>query len=1419
METLIFIAVLVVLVPPVLAIISIVSVSNLKYRVQKLEADIESLQTAIASLVHERARWTEEAQTAQETQKEQEEERTERFDTAGVSVDAVNNVSPLTDAITPEERQEQTLTPLRAEPFAGSFEWPEGMHWTVPANKNAAQDSAKEALSTASMAELKPETVSSVIQPINTEPENVAMPSEDTVTDSSLPLSPEFAAPVSAVQTDTGRSDVGESPDLAGEKQTLPEQVVPEAPAGIWMQDLPENQEERPSPQPPVARDRAKEKPSLGAKAVNKLMEWFTTGNVPVKIGVLVLFAGVAALLKYVTDQGWLSFPMEFRLLGIAGLALGALGFAWRQRERQRTFSLSLQGGAIGILLLTVFAAFKLYGFLPASLAFGLTTALVVGTGLLAVMQDARILAVFAILAGFLSPIWLSTGSNNHVALFSYYAILNAGIFGMAWWRSWRMLNLLGFAFTFGIGTFWGALQYAPEKFASTEPFLLLFFAFYLVIPILYARSFVGNKRDMVDAALVFGTPLVAFSLQSVLLQDFPRYVLAANAFGLGVLYAVLARFLASGKAFKELVPAYIALAAGFMTLAVPLAFSAQQTSCIYALEGAALVWWGIRQARQITQYSGLALQVLAAGTLVYSMESYFMQNAAGLAVVNPTFVTLLMLAAAGLFCTWVYWANACGRLGEKDKYSRDKILLLYLWGLLWWCVAGWWQIKYVVDVTQSLHAGLMFAVLTAWLAAEARRKCKILLLPVTTMAGFVLVVMFCLMQTHAYGTPLTGYGWLAWAVYAVLAGRSIYCLRQDETQLVEKVQLLWWPTWALMLTLALKWWGVQSAVAADWVWAVQILPWVTLIVLTLWFWGIVRQPLGMRFDACRDQLQGLLFAAAGLWWLSVLMQPADSTPFIWLPVLNPIELLQLLFVGLLWYWLKKQNTQTWLLPLQQNMLFAVAGFLLTSVMTLRAVHHWAGVPWSEEIFAYQQAQTYLSMVWSVLGGVMVWRGVYKKQMPLQNAGIGLQLLAAIAFGLSLLKPIEPSDAILTPVFINMLLLAFAGLGSAWCYHTCAENKDVRERQAGIMFYVWGMLCWLVAGLYQIDRLVPESYVLSFVLVLVALTGWLAAEVHRVRPALLLGVTTMAGIGLAVPLALLQSSGGGYPFADGGWLGWLCYGIFGWRALLCLRQESIQWPAKAAQLIWWPVWMLVLGLVMQWWSVSLELGAGWQHAAIVLPWLLLAGATLWLWERVRLPLGVAFDASRRVLQSALFYVGVLWWLYALFLPAQTEPFIWLPVLNPLDAMQLCFAGMLIFWLRTDKSAQRFSGTTQVLMYSAMLFALASTMVLRGVHHWGGIPWDGALMHSTLAQTGLSVVWSVLGVLAWIRGSRRGLRELWWVGAILMGVVLAKLILVDRQNLGNVLGITSFIAYGLLCVVVGYLAPAPPREALQNDKEQ
>ena len=166
--------------------------------------------------------------------------------------------------------------------------------------------------------------------------------------------------------------------------------------------------------------------PNVIERGIGAVKRWFTEGNVPVKIGMLVLLAGVAALLKYVSDQGWLVLPIELRLAGVTVAALGLLAFGWHQRERRQLFALALQGGAIGVLLLTIFAAFKRFDLIPPAFAFASSIALVAGLCVLAVVQNSRTLAVLGILAGFMAPLWLSTGSGNHVGLFSYYAVLNA---------------------------------------------------------------------------------------------------------------------------------------------------------------------------------------------------------------------------------------------------------------------------------------------------------------------------------------------------------------------------------------------------------------------------------------------------------------------------------------------------------------------------------------------------------------------------------------------------------------------------------------------------------------------------------------------------------------------------------------------------------------------------------------------------------------------------------------------------------------------------------------------------------------------------------------------------------------------------------------------------------------------------------
>ena len=87
------------------------------------------------------------------------------------------------------------------------------------------------------------------------------------------------------------------------------------------------------------------------------------------------------------------------------------------------------------------------------------------------------------------------------------------------------------------------------------------------------------------------------------------------------------------------------------------------------------------------------------------------------------------------------------------------------------------------------------------------------------------------------------------------------------------------------------------------------------------------------------------------------------------------------------------------------------------------------------------------------------------------------------------------------------------------------------------------------------------------------------------------------------------------------------------------------------------------------------------------------------------------------------------------------------------------------------------------------------------------------------QASLSIFWGVLGFAAMTVAARKSWRYVWIVGAALMIVVVAKLFLVDLSKIGTVARIASFLTVGALLLITGYLAPLPPRSALDQEAEE
>lgn len=747
------------------------------------------------------------------------------------------------------------------------------------------------------------------------------------------------------------------------------------APASATPPPIPAQSAPSPAAPPAPEPDPGPRQPDLFEKAIATAKAWLFEGNVPVKLGVLVLMFGVAAAIKYAADAGWLTMPIESRLAAIAAGAIAGLVWGLRSAAERPAFGLSLQGGAIGILLLVVFAAFRNYQVLGALPAFVLVVVLVAGASVLAVKQNAPALAVLGFIGGYLAPVLLSTGSGNHVALFSYYAVLNAAVFAIAWKRPWRALNLVGFAFTFVIGGLWGADNYQPEKFATVEPFLILFFLFYVAIPVLYALAG-RQKNGKVDGTLLFGTPLLAFPMQVGLLGD-DRMALAASAVFVAAVYAGLALWAQRNSRLRDLAQSAAGMGVVFATLAIPLALTARWTSAAWALQGVGMVWLGLRQQRRLTRWSGVALLVLAGGAWMLSLFDWNLGTQDRF-LFNGHALNLGLLTLAWLAASWLY---------HRAGKSVGLQVLLFLVGLGWWSVLGMREIEVNLSpVYDALYYG-GFALVTAALAALLRGPLAWPRLSWPLVVSVVLMLPLSLVSQEHYGVTLFDAPLALWWLLLALALPTLAALREPRSRGLPVAHIAWLVAVAsaagatLMRVL-----HDRAGLADGWLLPAVMAPLALMFFLAWKQPRLAGWPVADDFPRWRVAWLALAGLGLGIAWVVGNFLPGNSAPLPFVPVLNPLELSLLLGLVMTAAALRAQAAP----PRLGRLAWAGAALFMLTLSVLRACHHLAGLPWSQALLGETLAQTSLTVAWC-LAGVTAWiLGSRRRDRPLWWLGAAL---------------------------------------------------------------------------------------------------------------------------------------------------------------------------------------------------------------------------------------------------------------------------------------------------------------------------------------------------------------------------------------------------------------------------------------------
>lgn len=695
----------------------------------------------------------------------------------------------------------------------------------------------------------------------------------------------------------------------------------------------------------------------LVSRGVAVAKEWFTTGNVPVKVGVVVVLFGVAFFINYAIDRQLFSFPMWARLSGAALFGAAMLAIGWRLRKTRTVYALSLQGGGLGILYLTTYAAFAFYALLPATVAFAAMVVVTVATGVLAVLQDSRVLVVLGVAGGFLAPLLAATETGSHVQLFSYYAVLNAAILGIAWFKAWRPLNLLGFAFTFVMGSLWGYQGYRPEHFATTEPFLILFVLMYVGIAVLFALRRPPNLRGFVDSALVFGTPLVGFALQTRIVESDAG--LAWTAGGLTALYAVLAAALWRIKDLRLLAMSFCGLALLFLAVAFPLALENRWTSAAWAVQAATLAWFGVRNGSRLLVFAGAALHVAAVAAHIWAV--WFAGETER--VFSADFLAGILLA---LTAWTVGWSFDQSRLPAKAQVVWTYTALG--WGMVWWYWAGGTGIsEFAAEATRSAWLGFVaVSAIGAMLVARAVSWQRfdavgLVLLPVMLMnlpVGLGLVA-----EQH----PLGDFGWLAWPC---AFGAQFAFLRYREAGYLMLAPFLhvgaYW-TLAFLIANEARW--VVGIVAdGDW----PLVAAVVSAAVLAWATGAVRGklpwPLDHHWEAYSvGGVRVVSVAAALVVFAASLTSAGSAAPVPYLPLLNPLTIGAVVTGCSVWYSLGREvrgRDIRVIVPM-----FCLVGLVLLSLEVARCVHHFADIPFTAAALGGSAIfQAGLSLVWGTAG-------------------------------------------------------------------------------------------------------------------------------------------------------------------------------------------------------------------------------------------------------------------------------------------------------------------------------------------------------------------------------------------------------------------------------------------------------------------
>ena len=311
-------------------------------------------------------------------------------------------------------------------------------------------------------------------------------------------------------------------------------------------------------------------------------------------VGIVAVVACVAFFLRWSIESGRVGPAGRVALCVLFGVGMLVGGMRLLGRK-YHVIAQGLLGGGLLTLYFSVFAAGSMYRLVPIPAAFALMTLVTVTAGILSVRTNSLLVAVLGLAGGYMTPVMLQMPDPSLAVLYAYILLLGIGIMGVARYREWRVLNYLGFLFTYAL--FLKSMQlYTRADFPVAMTFLAAFFVVHSSI------SFVHNiAREKTSTVL----EVIHLTLNGVMFAGFAYHLIhdalgrpypAVMSLSLAVFYMLhVGVFIRKQLLDKRLLVSLIALAGVFTTWTLPLVLEQESLTMSLALLAFMFLWLGGR--------------------------------------------------------------------------------------------------------------------------------------------------------------------------------------------------------------------------------------------------------------------------------------------------------------------------------------------------------------------------------------------------------------------------------------------------------------------------------------------------------------------------------------------------------------------------------------------------------------------------------------------------------------------------------------------------------------------------------------------------------------------------------------------------------------------------------------------------------